>query len=615
LDSSAKILILYYRGSVVMANRWQECWNAEVEIHTLLKESGSVEEAREKLIHHIEALDWSYRRDVVEIKSWDYIVLKEAVRTFKNIISPRNERLAKSSALQLIWQAAVEGDSKVSDDFIEEFTHLFKAIKGQADIYPSSLMNGIEYPDFEKFKGRDAGIKRSDFLDIMGQQIQDFINKYPNGMNPEIMEKRKKNKVRILELLGATSDEWDDWKWQFRHVFRDLDGLENIKQLIKLTDEEEEGIRLAVENKVPFGVSPHYLHLMDLEPNGIDYAVRRQVFPPSGYIENMIAHKEDRQLAFDFMREHDTSPIDLVTRRYPKVAIIKPYDSCPQICVYCQRNWEITEPLMDSAEAPKGRLDGALDWFAKHEQMMDVLVTGGDPLVMSDEKVEYIIRRLSEMPHIRSIRIATRIPITVPQRITDELCEIFGNYYEVGKQTLCVVTHFSHPYEVTIETAKAIQRIKKQGLHIYNQQVYSFSNSRRFETVALRIAIKQIGVDPYYNFNMKGKSEIEEYAVPVARILQERKEEARLLPGVFRSDEPVFNVPFLGKNHLRAWQDHELISILPDGRRVYSFHPWEKNINKVRPYLYEDVPIKNYLEKLEKRGENLRSYKSIWYYY
>jgi lysine 2,3-aminomutase len=391
--------------------------------------------------------------------------------------------------------------------------------------------------------------------------------------------------------------------------------LENIKEVINLTPEEEKGIRLAVENDVPFGITPHYLHLMDFEPNGDDYAVRRQVMPPVSYVENMIAHKDDKELVFDFMREHDTSPEVLITRRYPNVAIIKPYDSCPQICVYCQRNWEITPPLMESALATKERLDTALNWFSEHEQMMDVLVTGGDPLVMDDNKVEYILKRLSESPHIRSIRIATRIPITVPQRITEKLCEILGNYIEVGKRTICMVTHFSHPYEITLETAKAIQRVKKQGLQVYNQQVFSFANSRRFETVALRMAIKQIGVDPYYTFNMKGKSEIEDYAVPVARILQERKEEARLLPGIFRSDEPVFNVPFLGKNHLRAWEDHELISILPDGSRVYSFHPWEKNINRVKPYLYADVPIKGYLEKLKKRKENVNDYRSIWYYY
>ncbi len=88
-----------------------------------------------------------------------------------------------------------------------------------------------------------------------------------------------------------------------------------------------------------------------------------------------------------------------------------------------------------------------------------------------------------------------------------------------------------------------------------------------------------------------------------------------LLPGIFRTDEPVFNVPFLGKNHLRAWQDHELISILPNGRRVYSFHPWEKNITKVKPYLYTDVSIHHYLERLKARGEDPEDYRSIWYYY
>jgi lysine 2,3-aminomutase len=103
--------------------------------------------------------------------------------------------------------------------------------------------------------------------------------------------------------------------------------------------------------------------------------------------------------------------------------------------------------------------------------------------------------------------------------------------------------------------------------------------------------------------------------VPIARILQERKEEARLLPGLDRTDEPVFNVPRLGKNHLRAWQDHRVVMILPDGSRVYEFHPWEKNIDAIPPYNYVDVPIYDYLEELASRGENVRDYRTIWYYY
>jgi len=114
---------------------------------------------------------------------------------------------------------------------------------------------------------------------------------------------------------------------------------------------------------------------------------------------------------------------------------------------------------------------------------------------------------------------------------------------------------------------------------------------------------------------MKGKSEMEEYAVPIARILQEQKEEARLLPGIFRTDEPVFNVPFLGKDHLRAWQNHEIIGIQPDGRRTYRFLPWEKNIVQVKPYIYDDVSISGYLDRLAERGEDPEDYSSIWYYY
>lgn len=599
-----------------MSIRWRSCWDADPQIHGLLKESDNLELARERLVRHLEKLDWVYRRDVDEaVESWKYILIKESVRCMKNIVSQRNERLAETSPIKYLWTAARTGDAEVSDDFIEELTHLFKAINGRAEVYPPHFMRGLRSPDFEKYKGRAAAQKRSAFLERIGERMEEYLSKYPSGLVPEIIEKRARNKRRILDILKASNKEWNSWRWQFNNVFKDKAGFEVIRKAIRLTLDEERGIRLAIENRVPFGVTPHYLHLMDHEPSEIDFAVRRQVFPPAHYVRSMMEHRRDRKIVFDYMRERDTSPLKLVTRRYPRVAIVKPYDSCPQICVYCQRNWEITSPFYVEAQAAHEDIEAAIDWFAEHKSIMDVLITGGDPLVMDDEKIDYILRRFSQIPHIRNIRLATRIPITVPQRVTDELCNIFSKYYEVGKQTLCMVTHFSHPYEVTFETARAIKRVKMHGLHVYNQEVFGFANSRRFETAALRIAMKQIGVDPYYIFNMKGKTEIEDYAAPVARILQEQKEEARLLPGVFRTDEAVFNVPFLGKNYLKAWQEHELISIAPDGRRIYSFHPWEKNIAKTKPYIYTDITIKDYLGKLEARGEDLEDYRSIWYYY
>ena len=103
--------------------------------------------------------------------------------------------------------------------------------------------------------------------------------------------------------------------------------------------------------------------------------------------------------------------------------------------------------------------------------------------------------------------------------------------------------------------------------------------------------------------------------MPIARLLQEQREEARLMPGTVRTDEIVFNVPRLGKNYLRAAQNHDVITILPDGRRVYEFHPWEKNLSLVDTYLHTDVSIYDYMERLREAGEDLHNYRTIWYYY
>jgi len=315
------------------------------------------------------------------------------------------------------------------------------------------------------------------------------------------------------------------------------------------------------------------------------------------------------------MGEHDTSPVDLVTRRYATVAIIKPFDTCPQICVYCQRNWEITGPMMPQAMATPEQLDDALDWFAAHPAIRDILITGGDPLFMSDRMIKQMMERLSRMEHIINIRWATRAPVTMPMRVTDELAEMLGGYIEPGRRNVCFVTHIESAAEITPDVADAVYKLRRQGMYVYNQQVFTLNTSLRFQTVANRIAMKKVGVDPYYTFYPKGKEETRDYLTPLARIVQERKEEARLLPGIFRTDEPVFNVPRLGKNHIRAWQDRELIGIRPDGRRVYLWHPWEKGITPMEPWPYVDNPIYEYLQRLEEIGEDPKDYESIWYYY
>lgn len=598
-----------------MNKRWKKCWHVAPDVYLLLRESTGIDMARQKINNYLNATEMGFRNDYYEFSTSQFILFKNALQVLKNLLSRRYERFAETSPIEYLWKAATHGDCEVADDFIDEFEHLFRAIKGTTKVYPSHIMEGSVTPDFQKYKGREAAIKRSDFLDELGKHVDRYLRKYPDGLRQDIVEKREENKKRLLKAFNATEKDWKDYKWQFRNVIRDMDGLEKLKRVVKITGPDEEAIRLSIEHGIPFAVTPHYLHLMDEKPSKYDYTVRRQVFPPIDYVQSMVSHKNDRSLTFDFMREHDTSPIDGITRRYAKVAIMKPVDTCPQICVYCQRNWEITSPDVECQKVSKTDLKKAVQWVAEHPQIMDLLITGGDPLIMSTSFLEDILKELAKIEHLKSIRIASRTIVTAPQRIDDELLNMLGKYNEPHRRTIYFVTHFEHPYEICPETADAIYRIRAKGMRLYNQQVFTFANSRRFESVALRIALKNVGIDPYYVFNMKGKSEMADYSVPVARLLQERKEEARVLPGVFRTDEPVFNVPFLGKNHMRAWQDHELISIRPGGERVYAFHPWEKNIREVDSYIYTDVTLRSYLEKLKERGEDVEEYRSIWYYY
>jgi lysine 2,3-aminomutase len=437
--------------------------------------------------------------------------------------------------------------------------------------------------------------------------------KYPSGLLDEVRSWRQENRERILKYFHAADRDWSNYQWHLKHVIR---SARPLLDLIELTAEQQTAIEKAERNRIPFGITPYYLSLMDSKlAIGYDRAIRAQVIPPPNYVDQMADHRSDRSIVFDFMGEHSTSPVDLITRRYPLIAILKPFNTCAQICVYCQRNWEIEQCLDPHARASKKALKEALAWLEEHKSIGDVLVTGGDPCIMNNTQIESLLAALAEKKHIYRIRIGTRTPVVLPMRWTDELVDLCARYHEPGRREIAVVTHFEHSYEITPEALEAVQRIRETGISVYNQQVYTVENSRRFETSKLRLDLRSIGVDPYYTFNMKGKEETRCYMVPIARILQERKEEARLLPGLDRTDEPVFNVPKLGKNHLRSWQDHRLVMIRPDGSRVYEFHPWEKNISAVPPYNYVDVPIYDYLEELAARGENIREYRTIWFYY
>jgi len=588
----------------------QDLWDADPEVFETLRSCINFQQARKEMRSLLTRREEWLHSIECGLESLERSNALQCVRVLRNFLSSRNEKLAGTSSMRYLWRLSredLEAMRGVSRGFVVEMMHLLNGTLGESGIYAERT------PAFLEEGGRKAARMRSAHLDAMASKWRERIDSYPSGLHPDVVVRRLENRRRILDYFGGNEEDWNDYRWHMRNVIKTLEPLED---LIVLSPSEREAVRLASENGIPFGITPYYLSLMDYEAGRKnDHAVRAQVIPPLSYVKAMLEHRDDREFAFDFMREHDTSPVDLVTRRYPMIAILKPYNSCAQICVYCQRNWEIDEVLSPTAMASKKEINAALDWFREHPSVIEVLITGGDPALMADSVLDRIMGRLAEFEHVERIRIGTRTPVVLPMRITEQHAETLAKYHELPKREICVVTHFEHPYEVTPESMEAVQRLRLKGMSVYNQQVFTLENSRRFETAALRLVMKKIGVDPYYAFNTKGKEETWHYRVPIARLLQERKEEARVLPGITRTDEPVFNIPGMGKNHLRAWQHHDYIMLSPEGERYYEFHPWEKNISLAPTYVYRDVPIYEYLERLRKLGEDLEEYRTIWYYF
>ncbi|MBN2365325.1 MAG: KamA family radical SAM protein, partial [Calditrichaeota bacterium] len=487
----------------------QRLWESNPDIYEILKNTDDLEKARDALYTYLEKAERSVFSLDNDLHILEKSTVRECIRVFRSIIGPINEFRTEFSALDSLWKLARnkrdELDSKISVGFVMEFINLFRGVIGKSNIYLENVQIKKGIPDFLKLKGRDASTVRTEILDDLGSSVQKYFKKYPSGLEDEVVSWRLQNRKKIIRYFKGSQEDWNDYKWHLKNVVKDAQPLVD---LIELTNDQREAIEKARKNKIAFGITPYYLSLMDTRLSiGYDHAVRMQVIPPKEYVDKLSEHQADRKITFDFMGEHDTSPVDLITRRYPQIAILKPFNTCAQICVYCQRNWEIERVLEPKALASQKSVDAALEWLDEHKSVGDILVTGGDPMVMKDSQLERILANLSAKNHVYRIRIGTRTPVVLPMRFTDRLMDILTRYHEPPKREIAIVTHFEHSYEITPEAMEAVQKLRKAGMSVYNQQVYTVENSRRFETVKLRRDLKSIGVDPYYTFNMKGKEE------------------------------------------------------------------------------------------------------------
>ncbi len=251
---------------------------------------------------------------------------------------------------------------------------------------------------------------------------------------------------------GIASDaEWNDWHWQLRNKISTLAALENR---IKLSPQEKSGITLT-GSKLAMGITPYFFNL--ISPDNPDCPLRRQVVPR---IEETWISRSDM---LDPCGEDERMPVRGLVHRYPDRVLFLVTDRCASYCRYCTRSRVVSGVGDQHLDADH---KAALEYIAQHSEIRDVLLSGGDPLLLSDDKLESLLLRLRAIPHVEFIRIGSRIPIFMPQRITPALVEMLARFHP-----LWISIHTNHPHELTAESRAAIERLANAGIPLGNQAV------------------------------------------------------------------------------------------------------------------------------------------------
>lgn len=247
------------------------------------------------------------------------------------------------------------------------------------------------------------------------------------------------------------TDLWNDWKWQLKNRVTTLEGLEKH---LKLTPEERAGVILS-GNKLSLAVTPHYFNLIERE--NPDCPIRRQIIPHVG--EGTISPAE----MADPCGEDSHMPVPGLVHRYPDRVLFLVTDRCASYCRYCTRSRVVSGAGEQELHTD---FDEAIAYLENHTEVRDVLLSGGDPLLFSDDKLDALLGRLRAIPHIEFVRIGTRVPIFLPQRITPQLCAILKKHHP-----LWMSIHTNHPRELTTEVRDALAMLADHGVPLGNQSV------------------------------------------------------------------------------------------------------------------------------------------------
>ncbi len=591
---------------------------------------------------------------------------------------------------------------KVTNDV---FGMLWQGVKEDAAIlHPHFLEDLIQL--FRQYNGK------SDHQNPPGEQVLQWMEQHPSGLDPEIVEIREQNKERIMRVLiekidnkqmisnryvfpnGASMAEkmdlmrqwWGDFRFHLKFAVRDPDTLNEM--LGDSLDENTMSLLYRARDKgIPFFVNPYYLSLLNVDApefaNGKDLAIRyyvlysKELVDEFGHIvgwekEDVVEPGKPNAAGWILPTEHN------VHRRYPEVAIMIPDTmgrACAGLCSSCQRMYDFQRGNLNfdlDQLKPKESWDDKLAMIMKYweedSMLRDILITGGDALMSADKSIEKILTAVYEMAarkkkknenradgdkhaEILRIRLGTRLPAYLPQRITDDLARILGEFKAkasaIGIKQFVIQTHYQSAMEITPEAQKGLDRLTSAGWTVTNQLVFTAPASRRGHTAKLRKVLNDVGVLPYYTFSVKGYRENAFKFATNARASQEQMEEKVIgeIPQQYRrrirafpeeaenmvqnveqlrreanipflaTDRNVLNLPGVGKS-----MTFRVIGVTGDGRRILEFdHDHNRSHSPVIEKLGKFVIIESksvgaYLDQLEEMGEERKDYESIWGY-
>ena len=618
-------------------------------------------------------------RDYAAIRLMDYLDYEG-----RHFIDPnRGNKEIVSSPIRHLWLAATQGKGTANEDFFLDMLHLFRQIN-------------------KKLSRRIAN----------NLQLNEWMERHHSGLDEYIIEMRAVNKERIIRKIieniesgkmkskrfafqeGLTQDEkytvakewWNDYRFHLVFAIRTPEMLNEMLDY-SLREKRLKTLKKAKKKGIPIFVNPHYLSLIsvDTKPGktGADQPLRDYILP-------------NRELVSEFGNIHAWEKEDVVQpgepnaagwilppyhnvhRRYPEVAIFIPDTAgraCGGLCVSCQRMYDFQSGRLNfdiDNLAPKltwsNKMTMLFKYWEEDTQLRDVLITGGDSFMNTDHSMEQILNEVYEMAlrkknannfrpknkkfaEIIRVRLGTRLPVYLPQRITKQFIKILADFRikasAIGIKQFVIQTHIQSAMEITPEVRIAIERLRSAGWIITNQMVFTAVSSRRGHTAKLRKELNDLGVLPYYTFSVKGFMENYHNFATNERAAQERVEEkyiGQVLDKNFKqiedlteqpenlvtklkkyrdekeipflaTDRSVLNMPGVGKS-----LTYRTIGITNDGRRILEFeHDHTRNhspiINSMgNVVVIESKSINNYLKQMDEIGENVDEYKTIWGY-